>query len=165
MISDSWVRSDGRYNKKFEIGREPSSNGYVRRIMCKRSWVRIPVLHTRWIDHFSHFCVVKNVWCLKRPKINQKGREFPSIFFVKKRKKFFRRTRVWSSTLAFLADGIATTVVVAGRLAADGRRHFRDVVDNVTHDVLVLVVDWGRVRVRDLVHVRVVFSLAHLLHL
>ena len=90
---------------------------------------------------FFTFLCCKKCLMFEKTENKQKRPGMSFNFFVKKRKKFFRRTRGWSSTLAFLADGIATTVVVAGRLAADGRRHFRDVVDNVTHDVLVLVVD------------------------
>ena len=41
-----WQISCFLYNKMFGLGREPWSSGYRRRLVFKRSWVRIPVPNT-----------------------------------------------------------------------------------------------------------------------
>ena len=54
-----------------EHGRGLWPSGQRRRVMIKRSRVKIPAPDTRWT--FSHWIVVKNCFaCLKRLKINNK---------------------------------------------------------------------------------------------
>ena len=57
------------------IGREPWSSGYGRRLMCQRSWVRIPTC--AW--HYSHLFVVKIVMMCVRKDENEwkRGRGWP----------------------------------------------------------------------------------------
>ena len=56
------------------IGREPWSSGYGRRLMFVRLWVRIPSPYTGWtLGHFFTLICCKNcIVCLKKPKINEK---------------------------------------------------------------------------------------------
>ena len=49
-----------------------SPGGYERRLMFKRSWVRIPASYTGWTWHFFTLICCKKVVCLKRLKINGK---------------------------------------------------------------------------------------------
>ena len=62
------------------------SSGYGWRLMFERLWVWIPAPNTGWIDIFSHWFVVTIVFCLKRPKINEKrpglAHFFKSIFLL-----------------------------------------------------------------------------------
>ena len=63
----------GNFKAKFydEIGRTPWSSGYGRRLMSRRSWVRIPAPYTGWT--FFSYILYKNCnVCLKKMKINEK---------------------------------------------------------------------------------------------
>ena len=42
--------------KKRQIGREPWSSGYGRRLMFQRSWVQIPAPYTGWTFFHIHIC-------------------------------------------------------------------------------------------------------------
>ena len=53
------------------VGREPWSSGYGRRLTFQRSWVRIPAPDTGW-TFFTLICCKNCIVCLKRPKINEK---------------------------------------------------------------------------------------------
>ena len=65
--------------------REPWSNGYGRRLMFRRLWVRIPAPYTGW-TFFTYKCRKNwNDGCLKWPKINDKrGRGWPILKKLKK---------------------------------------------------------------------------------
>ena len=54
------------------LGREPWSSGYMRRLMFLQSWVRIPVLYTRWTFFTLICCKIVLMFVWKRPKINEK---------------------------------------------------------------------------------------------
>ena len=73
------------YQRFLNVGREPWSSGYGKRLTFQRSWVRILAPDTGWTWHFSYWIVVKIalfVW--KRPKINEKEAWDGPLFFLKR---------------------------------------------------------------------------------
>ena len=53
-----------------DLGLEPWSSGYRRRLMWLRSWVQIPAPELDG-DFFKLVCCKNCIFCLKRPKINK----------------------------------------------------------------------------------------------
>ena len=67
------------------LGWEPWSSGYRKKLTFQRSWVRIPAPYTGWTFFTFICCKNCNDVCLKRPKINEKrGRSWPIFFYKKK---------------------------------------------------------------------------------
>ena len=51
-------------NKERSFGWEPWSSGYGRRLMFRRSWVRIPAAYTGWSWHFFTLICCKKFYCV-----------------------------------------------------------------------------------------------------
>ena len=96
--SQGWLRAQLEVNnqkkakdlfdvsEELEIGREPWSSGYGKRLTFQGSWVRIQAPDTGWTWHFSYWIVVKIalfVW-KKTENKRKRGRGWPIIFFKKK---------------------------------------------------------------------------------
>ena len=73
-------------HKRFvRLGREPWSSGYGRRLMYRRSWVRIPAPYTGW-TFFTIICCKYYIVHLKRSKINEE--EAGDVLFHKNMMKW-----------------------------------------------------------------------------
>ena len=79
LLSGHWLSVANLINTLWTLGREPWSSGYGRRLMFRRSWVRIPALYTGWTWVFFTLICCKKIYCLfeKTENKRKRGRSWP----------------------------------------------------------------------------------------